>query len=230
MIFHFLTFGRHCAEQSSAGKDQIFSLLIQGFVNQEILLLRTDGGGNTCNILVPEQLQNLDCLCVQSFHGTQQRSLFIQCFAAVRTESGRNVKGSILNKSGGSRIPCRITSCFKSSAQTAGREAGRIRLTLYQLFSGEIHDDLTISDRTDEAVMLFGSETGHGLEPVRIMGSTVLNCPFLHGNRNGIGNIQFQMSVIFDCFTQRFVNILGELFAHHFVVKDQAAVNFRNTF
>ena len=44
------------------------------------------------------------------------------------------------------------------------------------------------------------------------------------------GNIQFQMGVIFDCFTQRFVNILGELFAHHFVVKDQAAVNFRNTF
>ena len=78
--------------------------------------------------------------------------------------------------------------------------------------------------------MLFGSETGHGLEPVRIMGSTVLNGPFLHGNRNGIGNIQFQMGVIFDCFTQRFVNILGELFAHHFVVKDQAAVNFRNTF
>ena len=29
--------------------------------------------------------------------------------------------------------------------------------TLYQFFSGEIHDDLTISDRTDEAVMLFSS-------------------------------------------------------------------------
>ena len=230
MIFHFLTFGRHCAEQSSAGKDQIFSLLIQSFVNQEILLLRTDGGGNTCNILVSEQSHDAQRLFADCLHGTQQRSLFIQCFAAVRTESGRNVKGSIFNKSGRSRIPCRITSCFKSSAQTAGREAGRIRLTLYQLFSGEIHDDLTISDRTDEAVMLFSSETGHGLEPVRIMGSAVLNGPFLHGNRNGIGNIQFQMGVIFDCFTQRFVNILGELFAHHFVVKNQAAVNFRNTF
>ena len=35
-------------------------------------------------------------------------------------------------------------------------------------------------------------ENNTPLEPVRIMGSAVLNCPFLHGNRNGIGNIQFQ--------------------------------------
>ena len=78
--------------------------------------------------------------------------------------------------------------------------------------------------------MLFSSETGHWLEPMSEMCCSVFYCPLFHGNSYGICNIQFQMSVIFDCFTQRFVNILGELFAHHFVVKDQAAVNFRNTF
>ena len=63
------------------------------------------------------------------------------------------------------------------------------------------------------------------------MGSTVLNCPFLHGNRNGIGNIQIpDASVISIVYAALCKYPWGAFRASLFVVKDQAAVNFRNTF
>ena len=43
MVIQFLSLRRHCSEQGTSGIDQVFSLQIFLLVNQEILLLRSNG-------------------------------------------------------------------------------------------------------------------------------------------------------------------------------------------
>ena len=43
MVIHFLSFWRHCAEQGTAGVDQVFSLQEFLCIYQEVFLLRSYG-------------------------------------------------------------------------------------------------------------------------------------------------------------------------------------------
>ena len=71
---------------------------------------------------------------------------------------------------------------------------------LLQVLYRKIHDDLSISCRRNEAVMLFSSYVCHWLEPVSIMSGAVLGSPFFHCNSNGVGNIKFKVCTALDCF------------------------------
>ena len=57
VILHFLTLGRLCTKQGSSGKNEIFSLLVQLFIYQEVFLLRTNGGVYTGNLSISQQVK-----------------------------------------------------------------------------------------------------------------------------------------------------------------------------
>ena len=58
MLFQFLALGRCRAKQGAAGQNQVQALVVILFADQEVLLLRANGGGNALNILA-EQVQYL---------------------------------------------------------------------------------------------------------------------------------------------------------------------------
>ena len=91
MILHLLTLGGHRAEEGTAAQTQVFPLQEEFLVDQEVLLLRTDGCDDTGGIGVAHQRQHTQRLLIQDFHGTQQRRLLIQRFSAVGVENGRNI-------------------------------------------------------------------------------------------------------------------------------------------
>ena len=76
--------------------------------------------------------------------------------------------------------------------------------------------------------MLFRGQPGHGLEPVRKMRRTVLDRPLLHGGRDCICHVQFQMRSILYRLMHRLVDILRKAVLHYFVTEYQAAVYFRH--
>ena len=86
------------------------------------------------------------------------------------------------------------------------------QLSFYQLFAGKFHDDLSVSVGGDEAVVFFRSVTGHGLKPVGKVCRSVFHSPLFHGYCHGIGNVQFQMGSVLDCFVKGFIYVLGSLF------------------
>ena len=164
----------------------------------------------------------------QGLHRAQEGGLFVQRLAAVRAEGGGDVEGAVLDKGGARGVPGGVAPGLEGGAQAAGGEAGRIRLALDELLAGKIHDDLAVPHRGDEAVVLFGGEAGHGLEPVGEMGGAVLHGPLLHGHRHRVGHAALQRQVLVDGPAQGFVNVLGQLFPHDAVAKHQTAVQFRH--
>ena len=91
---------------------------------------------------ISKQAENPECLLVDCLHGTQQRCLLIQCFAAVRTECSRYVECHAQRifpqKCRGSTIPGCIAACLKGGTKSARRKRGCIRLALNQLFTGKL--------------------------------------------------------------------------------------------
>ena len=193
VVIQLLTLGRFGAEQGSAGKDQVLTLVIHGFVDEEILLFRTDRGGHMLDIAVSEELQNTQRLLVQCFHRTQQRCFLVQCFAAVGTEGGGDAQSFALDKSVAGGVPSGVASCFKGCPQTAGRERGGIRFTFNQFFPGEFHNHSAVWCGRNKTVMLFSSNTGQRLEPVGKVGCAICYCPISHGYGHSIGyrRVQF---------------------------------------
>ena len=122
VILQLLTLGRRSAEQSAAAQAEILALEIQLFINEEILLLRADRGGDASALSVSEQAQDAQRLAVDRLHRAQQGRLFVEGLAAVGVEHGRNVERIVLDESVGGRIPCGIAACLKGGAQAAGRK------------------------------------------------------------------------------------------------------------
>ena len=68
MVVQFLAFRRLCPEKCSPRIDKVSSLFKHLLVNQEIFLLRSDGGCHMLDVLVAEQLQHSQCLPVDRVH------------------------------------------------------------------------------------------------------------------------------------------------------------------
>ena len=206
MIIHLLTLGGLCAEQGAPGVDQILALVVHFLINQEILLLGANGGTNALHILVAKELQDAHGLTVQRFHGAEQRRFLVQRLTAVGAERGGNAKGLSLNKSVRCGIPGGVASGFKGRPQAAGGEAGSIRLALDQFLAGKVHDDAAVRSGGDEAVMLFRSNSSQRLEPMGEVGSSIGDCPILHGGSNSIRDTGIQLCALIDGLAQRLIN------------------------
>ncbi len=68
MVFQFLSLGRFGTEQGPAGKNQIFAQVEHLFVDEEILLLGADGGGDPLDRFIAKNSKYPECMTVQSVH------------------------------------------------------------------------------------------------------------------------------------------------------------------
>ena len=165
MIAHLLSFRCTCAEKGSSGVDQIVTLQIFLAVNKEIFLFRTDAGRNLGGRLISEKTDDTKRLLVNCLSGTKEGCLFIQCFSLVGTECSGNAKdharGIFSDKSRGSNIPCRISSCLECCTKSARREGRSVGFSLDQFLSGKLHKHLSVRiGMGDKGIMLLRRKSG----------------------------------------------------------------------
>ena len=77
--------------------------------------------------------------------------------------------------------------------------------------------------------MFFGSDAGHGLEPVCIVGRTFIYCPLLHCLRDLVCSGNVERSRVSDGFLPRLVTCGGETVFHGLFVEDHAPEQFGET-
>ena len=123
MILQLLSLGGGRAEQRTAGEDQVGSLQIFLTVNQEILLLRSDGGRHLGRLRIAEQPYNTERLLAHRLHGTKQRRLLIQRLSRIGAECRRDTEDHarriLLQKCRRCDIPGGIASRLEGCTQTA---------------------------------------------------------------------------------------------------------------
>lgn len=90
MVFHFLTFGRHCSEKGFAGQFQVFAEGVEFAVDKEILLFRADARGNAAGFVVAEEPEKTDAEFIERVHRTKERGFFIESFAVVADKNRRD--------------------------------------------------------------------------------------------------------------------------------------------
>ena len=227
VVVQLLALGRLCPEEGAPGVAQVAALPVQLPRDQEILLLRPDGGGDAVGFGIPHGPQKAQRLPVEGVHTAQQGGLFIQRFAGVAAEGGGDVQAVILDESGAGGVPGGVAPGLKGGAQAAAGEAAGIRLALDELPPGKDHDD-ALPRGGEEAVVLFGGDTGHGLEPVGKMGGAVIQRPCLHhvGDDIGHGGIQ-RLPGAYD-LPQAAVGIVGQALLLYRIVKNKASEQFRD--
>lgn len=206
VFIELLAFARRCAEERTAGHDQVVAAFVILFSDEEILLLRADRSDDLVAVFA-EETQHALCLCVDRAHGTQKRRLLVECFAGVGAECGGDAKHLILDEGRARGIPRSIATCFESGTQAAVREARGIGLSLDELFAREGHDGRAIAHGVQEAVVLFGGDARKRLEPVRIMRGTVFDRPFLHGVRDHVRHLDIERLSLFDRFREVLVRL-----------------------
>ena len=227
VVLHLLSLGRLCAEQGAAGENQVLTLRIVLFVNEEVLLLRADRCSHAANILA-EQFKHAACLRADGFHRTQQRGLFVENFAGIRAERRRNIERTVLDERIAGGVPRGIAAGLEGRAQTAGRERRGIRLALNQFLAGKLHHYAAVIRGGNKGIVLFRRHAGHWLEPVGVVCCAFGHRPVLHRRCHYRSNVSINGRTFPHGFLQLSVNVLGQTFLHHGLVKDHAAEQLRN--
>ena len=227
VLFQLLTLGRGGTKQGAAGEDQILTGLVIFLLNEEVLLLGADGGGNVVHILA-KQLQDANCLIGQCVHGTQQRGLLIQSLAGVADECGGDAQHVILHECVAGGVPCSVAAGFAGGTQAAGGEGGSIGLAAHQLLAGELHDGGAVAHGGDKAIVLLTGDAGQRLEPVGVVGGTQLHGPALHHAGHDVCHFDIQRSALVQGVLQALISSARQALLHHMFVKDLAAVDLHN--
>ena len=228
MVVHLLTLGRLRAKQRATAVDQVGTLFVHFIADYKVFLLRADGRAHVGHVGVAEQLKYAHRLTVNGLHRAQERGLLIQRVSAVGTERGGYAQSIILNKCVRRGIPRGIAARLERAAQTARREAGRIRLALYKLLAGKLHYYMAVRGGGYEAVVLFSGNAGHGLEPVGVVSGALLNRPILHRVGDYIGNSRIQALTVLHRLAQCLVRILWQSLAHQRIVEYEGSKQFGN--
>ena len=230
MILQLLPFGRRRAEQRAPGIKQILAAAKKLRVGDKILLLSADGGLNPLGAVIPEKAQQSHALGGKRVHGAKQGRFGVQRFPGVGAECSGDIQRSVLDKGKGRGVPRGVATCLKRGAQPPGGEGGSIRLPFNQLLARKFHHRLPVADRGDKSVMLFGSDTREGLEPMRVMGSSLFDCPILHGICHGIGNRGVDLLAFLNDVQHCLKYTLRQALSHHLFIEYHIAENFGHVF
>ena len=219
VVVELLTLGRTRAEEGASGIFQILAAFVNILVDQKVFLLGADSRVYAGDVGLAEEVQDPHALVVDAVHRAQQGGLFVQHIAGIGHERGGDAQGVVLDERGRGGIPCGIAARFKGGADTARGEGGRVGLALDELLARELHDDMTVRVRGDEAVVLLGSDAGHRLEPVGVVGTALFDRPLLHRVGNGVRDLEIERNTVLDALTVGVIYILRQSHAHLLVVK-----------
>ena len=191
VVFQLLVLGGRCAEQGSAGLDEVRSQQEKVLIDEEILLLHTQRDSHLAIAGAAEALHQAPGGSRKSLYGAQQRCLLIQRLTGITAEGrGNTERGAIvmpLDKGRAGRVPCRVTARFERGAEATGGEAGGIRLAYDEVLAGKRKQGLAAT-WLQKRIMFFGSPSGERLKPVGIAGCAPGHGPFLHGMCHISGN------------------------------------------
>ena len=214
VVVELVALGRLGAEQRAARGDQVGTLEVVLLVDEEVLLLGSDGGEHPRRLAVAEQLQRADRRLRQRVHRAQQRDLVVQRLAGPRCEGGGNAQeravGVLQDERGAGRVPGGVAAGLERGADAAGGEGGGVGLALDELLAGELGKRRALAGRSVEAVVLLGGEPGQRLEDVRVVGGALFQRPLLHGQGHGIGEAGVQGLPAGQGLGQLFEDVLGQ--------------------
>ena len=232
VILHLLPFGRHGAEKRAPGEDEVFSLQIGFAIDDEIFLLRADGGRHALGQIIAEEPADAHGLTADGLHRAKQRRFLVERLAVVAAERRGDAQrlriAVVVDKRRAGDIPDGIAARLKRGADAAGREGGRIRLAADQLFAAQLHDDAPVLLRANERVMLLGGRARQRLKPVGVMRRPLLDRPFLHGARHRVRHGGIKLFAGGHAGRQSLVNLPGQARAHFLFGKNAAAVKRGN--
>jgi len=215
------------AKEGAAAETQVLPLGVERFVDEEVFLFRADAGGYAAGLGVAKETENPKTLTVDRVHRTEKGSLLVQGLAGVGAEDGGDAEGVLLDEGEGGGVPGGVAPGLEGGPEAAGGEGGGVRLAPDQLLAGELHHNPAAAGGADEAVVLFGGDAGHGLEPVGEVGGAPLHGPLLHGLGDFVGGGDIQGRALGDAFFPRAVRRGGQAVLHGLLVEDPAAEEFR---
>ena len=225
MIIQLLSFWRHSTEQSSSGKDQVFSFEILLSIYNKIFLFYADRGFHFLGCGISKKAKQTKRLSLYRFHGTKKRGLLVQCLSCIRTKGRRNAKNGscriLAYKGWRSAIPSGITSSLKGCPKAPRWERGSIRLPFDQFLSGKLQLHGSVGKRCrNKGVMFLCRKSCQRLEPVGIMSGTFFNSPLLHSSCHHFRCHGVQFFSLIQGLVQFLVNLFRQLFQHHFIVEN----------
>ena len=180
MVVQLLPLGRAGAEQRPSRINQVGTALINAAVNEKVFLLRADVRAHRSGLRVAEEAENAQRLNADRVHAAQKRRFLVDRLAAVGGEHRRDAENAVLYKRIARRVPRGIAPRLKRGAKSAGGKARRIRLTVDQLSAGKLRQRPAVLRRGEKAVVLFGGDAGHRLEPVGIVRRALFDRPIAH--------------------------------------------------
>ena len=224
LITEFLSLRGWSTKQGAASIDQVRTGEEEVSVDQEVFLFRAAGSSDQAWVLVAEQLQDSLSLRIQALHRAEQRGLLVERFTGPRKECRWDAEGGsigVIEDVGGARdVPRGVSASFKRGADAARWEAGCVWLTLDQRGSAEFGDRSTTSVRSQEAVVLFGGQTGQRIEDVSVVRGPFFDRPVLHGGRNGVSNRGIQWLTRLNRLEHGLEDTLWKPVLHHLQAED----------
>lgn len=107
------------------------------------------------------------------------------------------------------------------------REGAGVRLLLYEELSGEFLYHAALAIVLYEGVVLLGCTLGKRLEPVCVVGNTILVGPLLHTFGYGVGDGAVELGTIVDNVDKLLVDVSRQILVHLGTVEDLLAIILR---
>ena len=226
LILELLPLRRARAEERAAGVDQIGTRQIEVAIDQEIFLLRPARRDHALGRRA-EQLQHAHRLLRQRFHRAQERRFLVERLARPaherRRDHERHRAAAIEQPWRARGIPRGVAARLEGGAHAARGKARGVGLALDQFLAGELGDGFPVGGQLQKGIVLLGGDAGERLEPVRVVRGAVLDRPFLHRLRDGVGGGEIERLAVRHRAAQRVIHRLGETGLLHLVVEDEAA-------
>ena len=227
VLLQLLALDRLAAKERAPAVDEVGARLVVLLLDEEVLLLRADGGEDALGLAAKEREHALGLLLEGDLRA-QKRSLLVERLARVGDEGRGYAEDLVLDEGRARGVPGGVAARLEGRAQAAVGEARRVRLALDELLAREGHEDRAVVDRREEAVVLLGRDAGERLEPVREVRGALLERPLLHRVRDLVGDVQVERLAVVDDLAELLVRRLGEPLLHHGVREQQAAVLLRD--
>ena len=160
-------------QQRALGQRKVGACGIEILIHQEILLLPAKVGDHLIHLRI-KIAAHLNSRLAQRLDGADERRLIIQRFTRIGNKHGGDTERIVHDKGGRRGIPSGVATGFEGVAQAAIGETGGIRLLLHQQLSAELLDHASVAVVLHEGIVLLGRAIRQRLEPVCIVGDTLL--------------------------------------------------------